>query len=108
MGVDVLLLNTAVADFRGQAFEFTEKLVGPGGLAKCKTVDMPVYTQEQFKAWIEQGKATAGGPGNTAPLIARAGLNVAVDELGRWYVSRFAVGPMGTEQIVASEALHVP
>jgi len=78
MGVDVLLLNTAVADFRGQEFEFTDKLVGPGGLAKCKTADMPDYTQQQFKAWIDQGNATAGGPGNTAPLIARAGLDVAV------------------------------
>jgi sugar/nucleoside kinase (ribokinase family) len=84
MGVDVLMLNTAVADFRGHEFEFTDTLVGPGGLAKCKTVDMPDYTQDQFKAWIDQGKATAGGPGNTAPLIARAGLDVAVGvNLGR-------------------------
>jgi sugar/nucleoside kinase (ribokinase family) len=30
------------------------------------------------REWIEQGFATAGGPGNTAPLIARSGLKVAV------------------------------
>jgi sugar/nucleoside kinase (ribokinase family) len=78
MGVDVLLLNTAVADFRGREYAFTDQLVGPGGLAKCKTADAPDYTQQQYRAWIEQGKATAGGPGNTAPLIARAGLKVAV------------------------------
>jgi len=28
--------------------------------------------------WIEQGSATAGGPGNSAPLIAKTGLKVAV------------------------------
>ncbi|MCF7973979.1 MAG: carbohydrate kinase family protein [Phycisphaerae bacterium] len=84
MGVDILLLNTAVADFRDQAFAFTDELVGPGGLAKCRTEHMPDYTQQQYKAWIDQGKATAGGPGNTAPLIARAGLDVAVGvNLGR-------------------------
>ena len=39
---------------------------------------MPAYSQEQLRNWIEQGFATAGGPGNSAPLIARADLNVAV------------------------------
>jgi sugar/nucleoside kinase (ribokinase family) len=39
---------------------------------------MPAFTQDQLKAWIANGKATAGGPGNTAPLVARMGLNVAV------------------------------
>jgi len=59
-------------------FDFADELVGKGGLAKCKTEDMPNFSQEQLKEWIDQGFATAGGPGNSAPLIARAGLNVAV------------------------------
>ncbi|MBN2316412.1 MAG: hypothetical protein JXM79_20965 [Sedimentisphaerales bacterium] len=75
---DVLILNTAVADLRRPDFEFADELVGKGGLAKCKTEDMPDYSQRQIKEWIEQGFATAGGPGNTAPLIARTGLKVAV------------------------------
>lgn len=78
MSIDVLVLNTAVADFRRPEFGFAEKLVGPGGLAKCRTADMPHYTQQQYRGWIAQGSATAGGPGNAAPLIARAGLKVAV------------------------------
>ena len=78
MGVDLFILNNAVADFRGPQSQFAEKLVGPGGLARCDTRDMPDYSQQQYKQWIEQGLAAAGGPGNTAPLIARAGLKVAV------------------------------
>lgn len=78
MGTDVLILNTAVTDLRRPDFEFADKLVGKGGLAKCKTKDMPDYSQQQLAEWIEQGFATAGGPGNTAPLIARTGLKVAV------------------------------
>ena len=78
MATDVLILNTAVTDLRRPDFEFADKLVGKGGLAKCKTEDMPAYSQKQIKEWIEQGFATAGGPGNTAPLIARTGLKVAV------------------------------
>ena len=78
MVVDVLILNTAVADLRRPDFEFVDKLVGKGGLAKCQVKDVPNYSQQQVRDWIEQGYATAGGPGNTAPLIARAGLNVAV------------------------------
>ncbi len=77
MAVDVLILNTAVADLRRADFEFADRLVGKGGLAKCKTEDMPGYSQEQLKQWIDEG-ATAGGPGNTAPLVARTGLSVAV------------------------------
>jgi sugar/nucleoside kinase (ribokinase family) len=77
MAVDVLILNTAVADLRRADFEFADRLVGKGGLAKCKTEDMPAYSQEQLKQWIDEG-ATAGGPGNTAPLVARTGLSVAV------------------------------
>jgi len=78
MATDVLILNTAVTDLRRPDFEFADELVGKGGLAKCKTEDMPDYSQQQLTEWIEQGFATAGGPGNTAPLIARTGLNVAV------------------------------
>lgn len=78
MAIDVLILNTAVVDLRRPDFAFADKLVGKGGLAKCKTQDMPDYSQEQLHQWIEEGSATAGGPGNTAPLIARTGLKVAV------------------------------
>lgn len=78
MATDVLMLNTAVADLRRPDFDFTDALVGKGGLAKCKTQDMPDYSQEQLGKWIEEGCATAGGPGNSAPLIARTGLKVAV------------------------------
>ena len=78
MSIDVLILNTAVIDLRRPDFTFTDELVGKGGLAKCRTKDMPDYSQEQIKQWIDEGFATAGGPGNTAPLIARTGLKVAV------------------------------
>jgi sugar/nucleoside kinase (ribokinase family) len=78
MAVDVLILNTAVVDLRRPDFEFADQLVGKGGLAKCKSRDMPSYSQEQIRQWIDEGFATAGGPGNTAPLIARTGLKVAV------------------------------
>jgi len=84
MATDVLILNTAVTDLRRPDFEFADELVGKGGLAKCKTKDMPDYSQQQIAGWIKQGFATAGGPGNTAPLIARTGLKVAVGaNLGR-------------------------
>jgi sugar/nucleoside kinase (ribokinase family) len=84
MASDVLILNTGVVDLRRPDFAFADKLVGIGGLAKCKTRDMPSYSQEQLREWIEQGFATAGGPGNTAPLIARTGLKIAVGvNLGR-------------------------
>ncbi len=72
------MLNTAVTDLRRPDFVFADELVGKGGLAKCKTEDMPDYSQEQLREWIEQGFATAGGPGNSAPLIARTGLRIAV------------------------------
>ncbi len=78
MATDVLILNTGVVDLRHPDFTFADKLVGKGGLAKCQSKDMPGYSQQQLKEWIEQGFATAGGPGNTAPLIARTGLKVAV------------------------------
>ena len=78
MAVDVLVLNTAVADLRSEEFEFVDELVGKGGLAKCQIEDIPDYSQEKVREWIEQGFATAGGPGNSAPLIARTGLKVAL------------------------------
>ncbi|MCD6392563.1 MAG: hypothetical protein J7M40_03555 [Planctomycetes bacterium] len=78
MSVDVLILNTAVVDFRSSEFSLSERLAGSGGLAKCDTEDMPKYTQQHYCQWIENGQVTAGGPGNTAPLIAKAGLKVAV------------------------------
>lgn len=84
MAVDVLVLNTAVVDLRRPDFEFADRLVGRGGLAKCRYEDMPKYSQAQIRRWIEEGFATAGGPGNMAPLIARTGLKVAVGvNLGR-------------------------
>ena len=78
MAIDVLILNTAVLDMRSPDFSFTDRLVGAGGLAKCATSEMPPYTQEQLRDFVAQGCATAGGPGNTAPLLARAGVRVAV------------------------------
>lgn len=78
MATDVLVLNTAVADLRRPDFEFVDDLVGKGGLAKCRIEDVPNYSQQQVREWIEQGCATAGGPGNSAPLIARTGLEVAI------------------------------
>jgi sugar/nucleoside kinase (ribokinase family) len=75
---EVLILNTAVVDFRGQEFAFADSLAGPGGLAKCKTQDMPPFAQGEYGDWIGQGRATAGGPGNCAPLMARAGIKVAL------------------------------
>lgn len=76
--MDILILNTAVTDFRSGQFSFTEELAGPGGLAVCATKDMPDYSQQQYKGWIDKGLATAGGPGNTAPLVAKAGVEIAV------------------------------
>ena len=78
MGTDVLIVNSAVVDFRSREFGFVEELAGPGGLAKCDMKDMPAYGQQQYREWIRQGRANPGGPGNTAPLLARAGVDVAV------------------------------
>jgi len=78
MTTDVLILNTAVIDLRGPDFGFIDRLVRPGGLLRCKREHMPGYTQGRIRHWIEQGLATAGGLGNAAPLMARAGLKVAV------------------------------
>ena len=78
MGVDVLILNTAVVDFRREDFDFADALVGEGGLTRCREQDRPEHSQEQLAQWIKQGCATTGGAGNAAPLIARAGLKTAV------------------------------
>lgn len=78
MACDVLILNTAVMDFRSAEFEFANRLVGPGGLAKCPNSERPDYKPEQYEEWIARGYALAGGPGNTAPLVAKAGLEVSV------------------------------
>ncbi|OHB59047.1 MAG: hypothetical protein A2Y12_18405 [Planctomycetes bacterium GWF2_42_9] len=78
MQTDVLILNTLVADFRSSDFEYTRALTCPGGMVKCRNVDMPNYSQQQLKKWIQQGFVTVGGPGNVAPLIAKAGLRVAI------------------------------
>ena len=55
MAIDVLVLNTAVVDYRSSEFAFTEKLVGAGGLAKCATSDMPDYDQQMYSQWIKDG-----------------------------------------------------
>jgi hypothetical protein len=52
MSVDILILNTAVVDFRGGEFDFVEKLAGKGGLARGKTKNIPIYTQPQYRSWI--------------------------------------------------------
>lgn len=76
--VDVLVLNTAVLDLRSSDFTFARKLVEPGGLRKSSFADWPGYSQVQLKHWIDTGKATVGGSGNTAPLMAKMGLRVAI------------------------------
>lgn len=92
MAMDVLILNTAVLDLRSPDFTFVDGLVGAGGLAKCPTGDMPDYTQAQLAAYVSNGCATAGGPGNTAPLLARAGLQTAVGvSLGKGEYSGFDI-----------------
>jgi len=118
MATDVLILNTAVTDLRRPDFEFADKLVGKGGLAKCKTKDMPDYSQQQISGWIEQGFATAGGPGNTAPLIARTGLKIAVgvnlgkgdydglDAQGRFFYDVMTTNGIDMSQIHIHPDLH--
>lgn len=118
MATDVLILNTAVTDLRRPDFEFADELVGKGGLAKCKTEDMPGYSQQQLAEWIEQGFATAGGPGNSAPLIARTGLKVAVgvnlgkgnynglDAQGRFFHDVMTANDINMSQIHIHPDLH--
>ena len=76
--MDIIILNTAVLDLRSADFAFTGGLAGAGGLALCETADMPPYTQDELMGYIAGGRASAGGSGNTAPLLAHAGLRVAV------------------------------
>ncbi|MHC4617689.1 MAG: carbohydrate kinase family protein [Planctomycetota bacterium] len=84
MGVDVIVLNTGVVDFRREDFEFADVLVGEGGLTTCQAKDEPNFSQTQLAEWIRQGCAATGGCGNAAPLIAKGGLKVAVGvNLGR-------------------------
>ncbi len=107
-GVDLLLLNTAVIDLRSPDFGFVPELAGPGGLAKCATTDMPGYTQAQYSGWIAQGRATAGGPGNTAPLAARAGLRVAAGAyLGRGGAAGFDVTGNWFRTVLAQSGVDV-
>ncbi|MBN2270080.1 MAG: carbohydrate kinase family protein [Sedimentisphaerales bacterium] len=118
MATDVLVLNTGVADLRRPDFDFADDLVGKGGLAKCKTEDMPDYSQQQIRHWIEQGFATAGGPGNTAPLIARTGLKVAIgvnlgagdydglDAQGRFFYDQMTANGIDMSQIHIHPSLH--
>jgi sugar/nucleoside kinase (ribokinase family) len=118
MATDVLIMNTAVTDLRRPDFEFADALVGKGGLAKCKTKDMPDYSQQQLAEWIEQGCATAGGPGNSAPLIARTGLNIAVgvnlgggdydglDAQGRYFHDVMTANGIDMSQIHIHPDLH--
>ena len=118
MATDILIFNTGVCDLRRPDFEFADELVGKGGLAKCKTEDMPDYSQQQIRRWIEDGFATAGGPGNTAPLIARTGLNVAVavnlgkgdydglDAQGRFFHDVMTANAIDMSQIHIHPDLH--
>lgn len=78
MGTDILILNTAVVDVRAPNFELGSKTAGKGGLVRHETEFMPDISQEQLDSWAKQGYVLAGGSGNSAPLIARAGLKVAI------------------------------
>ncbi len=81
MPIDALILNTAVLDLRSARFDFIDRLVGAGGLAKCPPTAMPSYTPDELEDIVAEGGATPGGCANVAPLLARAGLRVAV---GAW------------------------
>jgi sugar/nucleoside kinase (ribokinase family) len=78
MKTDALILNTAAVDIRRPDFEFVLKVAAEGGLALCATEDMPACSQAQIREWLEQGCGTAGGCGNVAPIMSRAGLSVAI------------------------------
>jgi sugar/nucleoside kinase (ribokinase family) len=117
MPVDVLVLNTAVVDFRRKDFSFTDRLAGEGGLARCETRDMPDFSQEQLQQWIEQGFAAPGGMGNAAPLIAAAGLKTAVgmnlgqgdhaglDAQGSFFLESMAASGIDTSAVVKHRSL---
>ncbi len=76
--MDVFVLNTAVVDLRSDDFDFVTKLAGEGGLVMGNRKDLPNYSQSQLADLIKSGCGVPGGPGNSAPLMARAGLKVAV------------------------------
>lgn len=78
MQTDVLVLNFAVVDFRRNDFDFVSKLVSHGGIYCGKAEEMPAYSQIQYAQWAKDGLATAGGVGNSSPLMAKAGMNVAI------------------------------
>jgi sugar/nucleoside kinase (ribokinase family) len=78
MSVDVLILNSAGVDWRGSEFTFVSEMAVDGGLVICGVGDRPDYSEQQMQGWIDQGRGTAGGPGNCAPLMARAGIKTAV------------------------------
>ncbi|MBT6613728.1 MAG: hypothetical protein HOB38_16635, partial [Deltaproteobacteria bacterium] len=78
MTIDVFILNTAVVDFRRDDFDFVTTLAGQGGLVKGSHADLPAYSQSRLQEWIKEGCAAPGGLGNSAPLLAKAGLEVAV------------------------------
>ena len=111
MAIDVLIMNTAAVDLRHKDFDFVDALVGKGGLARCESRDMPDFSEQQFAQWLEQGFGTAGGPGNTAPLLAKCGLKVAVganlgkgnydglDALGRFYYNVLASNGVDVSEI---------
>lgn len=103
MSVDILVLNTAVVDFRHGDFNFVDELVQAGGLTKCEYGDVPPYSQEKLYAYIHGDRCvTLGGSGNCAPLMARTGLKTAVcaylgkgdysglDVAGRFFCDRLA------------------
>jgi sugar/nucleoside kinase (ribokinase family) len=117
MAVDVLLLNTAVVDFRREDFYVTDDLVGEGGVVRCEAPDVPGFSQAQFQEWIDRGFAVPGGLGNAAPLIAAAGLRVAVganlgrgnasglDAQGNFFRNRMAACGIDTSALAAHPSL---
>lgn len=102
--VDALILNTAVLDLRSRDFGFVDGLVGAGGLAKCPVSKLPRLNAETVFALDREGGATAGGCGNIAPLLARAGLRVAVGAmLGQGpYGGLDAVGRIFADKLIAT------
>lgn len=78
MGIDVLILNTAVVDVRVPKFKFSNTPVGKDGLLLPENKHMPNFSQKQLYSWMSKGYVTAGGSGNSAPLISRAGLKVSI------------------------------
>lgn len=115
--MDALILNTAVLDLRSREFGFVDALVGAGGLAKCPASDLPPLDPETVFALDRAGAATAGGCGNVAPLLARAGLRVAVgamvgrgpfgglDAVGRVFADKLAAAGVDLSALVAHPAL---